>query len=166
MSLVFDDIVSVAGKGGLFKILKPTKNGYVVEELHEKRKKIVLGPNHRVSLLKEISIYTTDGEGSVPLKDVYRIVLEKYNTELPVNPKDSSDDLFSFLSEILPNFDNERVYHSDVKKLISWYNLILKENPKMDFKEEEESAPEPEKAEKEEKKAPKKKSAKTKKEEK
>jgi hypothetical protein len=140
MDLSFDEIVSVAGKGGLFKILKPTKNGYIVEEMSDSRKKLVIGPNHRVSLLKEISIYTTDNEGAIPLRDVYSKVLEKYNKELPVSPKDDSEDLFSFLGEVVPEFDAERVYHSDVKKLVSWYGIIMKEAPEISFEEVGENA--------------------------
>ena len=138
MELTFDEIVSVAGKGGLFKILKPTKNGYIVEELSGSRKKIVLGPNHRVSLLKEISIYTTDGEGAIPLRDVYAQVKSKYNADLPVKPKDDSSDLFKFLGEVVPEFDSERVYHSDVKKLVSWYGIIMQEAPEISFEEDAE----------------------------
>ena len=139
MGLKFDDIVSVAGKSGLYKILKPTKNGYIVEELQDQRQKLALGPNHRVSMLKEISIYTTDGEGSIPLIEVYQKVKAKFSEKLPVESKDDTDKLFSFLKEIVPNYDSEKVYHSDVKKLVSWYNFILKEDKNISFIEEKES---------------------------
>lgn len=137
MKLNFDEIVSVAGKGGLYKIVKPTKNGYIVEELADARKKMVLGPNHRVSLLKEISIYTTDQEGAIPLRDVYLKMKNKYSKDLPVSTKDDSKALFDFLAEIVPDFDSEKVYHSDVKKLVSWYGLILSEDPEISFKEDD-----------------------------
>lgn len=139
MSLKFDEIVSVAGKGGLFKVLKPTKNGYIVEELGNSKKKIVLGPNHRVSLLSEISIYTTDTEGARPLKEVYNAIHKKYNKELPVSPKDDKDELFDFIKDIVPDFDPERVYHSDAKKLVSWYMQLMKEAPEISFEEEKDS---------------------------
>ncbi|QNL22179.1 DUF5606 domain-containing protein [Hyphobacterium sp. CCMP332] len=148
MKLNFDEIVSVAGKGGLYKILKPTKNGYIVEELNDSRKKMVLGPNHRVSLLKEISIYTTDQEGAIPLKDVYGKIKSKYSDALPVSSKDDSSELFTFLGGIVPEFDADKVYHSDVKKLVAWYSLILEEDPNISFKEDEKSAPTTEKEEK------------------
>lgn len=147
MNLSFDEIVSVAGKGGLFRILKPTKNGYIVEELSNSRKKLVIGPNNRVSLLKEISIYTNDTEGAIPLRDVYARVKAKFNHELPVSPKDDSSKLFAFLGEIVPEFDGERVYHSDVKKLVSWYGIIMQETAEITFEEEEESAAEETKTE-------------------
>ncbi len=137
MKLNFDEIVSIAGKGGLYKILKPTKNGYIVEELKESRKKLVLGSNHRVSLLKEISIYTTDTEGAVALREVYAEIQKKYKIELPVDAKEDSDALFSFLKEVVPNFDSEKVYQSDVKKLVSWYGIITQEDPEISFVEEE-----------------------------
>lgn len=139
MSLKFDEIVSVAGKSGLFKVLKPTKNGYIVEELNDSRKKLVLGPNHRVSLLKEISIYTTDAEGAVPLRDVYEKIYKKYKADLPVSAREEKDELFDFLADIVPDFDSEKVYQSDVKKLVSWYNTIITEDPEISFKEDKET---------------------------
>ncbi len=148
MKLNFDEIVSVTGKGGLYKILKPTKNGYIVEELNDSRKKMVLGPNHRVSLLKEISIYTTDQEGAIPLKDVYKKIKGKYATSLPISSKDDSSELFSFLEEVVPQFDTDKVYHSDVKKLVAWYSIILAEDPEISFKDEEKSESTAEKEEK------------------
>ncbi|MEQ8361025.1 MAG: DUF5606 domain-containing protein [Cytophagales bacterium] len=148
MKLNFDEIVSVAGKGGLYKILKPTKNGYIVEELNDSRKKMVLGPNHRVSLLKEISIYTTDQEGAIPLKDVYEKIKSKFSDALPVSSKDDSNALFSFLGGVVPEFDADKVYHSDVKKLVAWYSIILEEDPGISFKDDEKSEAASEKDEK------------------
>mgnify|MGYP001113624933 CR=1 FL=1 len=154
MSLNFDEIVSVAGKSGLYKVLKPTKTGYIVEELDNSKKKLVLGPNHRVSMLKEISIYTMDEEGSKPLRDIYLDFKTRFGKELPVSPKDDSEQLFDFLGDIIPNYDTEKVYHSDIKKLISWYQSLMEKDENMSFEEEAESKDEPEidKPKKEEKK--------------
>lgn len=136
MSLKFDEIVSVAGKSGLYKVLKPTKTGYIVEELENSKKKLVLGPNHRVSMLKEISIYTMDEEGSKPLNEIYDDFKSKYGKNLPVNPKDDSEALFSFLEEVIPNYDSDKVYHSDIKKLISWYQSLMEKDDQLSFAEE------------------------------
>jgi hypothetical protein len=106
---------------------------------------MVLGPNHRVSLLKEISIYTTDTEGAVPLNLVFEKIREKYGQKLPCSPKDDSGTLFSFLGDILPEFDAEKVYHSDVKKLVSWYNLLSEIKSDIVFVEKEEVKEKPKK---------------------
>ena len=70
--------------------------------------------------------------------DVYNSVKTKFSDKLPVDSKDDADKLFAFLKDIVPNYDAEKVYHSDVKKLVAWYNLILSEDKNISFKEEEE----------------------------
>ena len=141
------DVASIAGKGGLFKVIKPTKSGVILETLDDSKKKLVANANSRVSILKEISIYTTTVEGTVLLEDVFKTIFEKHNDTLPVNPKDSSEDLIKFLSDIVPDFDEEKVYPSDAKKVVSWYNLLLKHYPEQFvFDEKEEDKKESEEA--------------------
>ncbi|MDB4834975.1 DUF5606 domain-containing protein [Cyclobacteriaceae bacterium] len=132
------DVASIAGKGGLFKVVKPTRTGVILETLDDSQKKIVANANSRVSILKEISIYTTSAEGTVLLEEVFKIIHEKYNKELPVSSKASSKELFDFLREIVPDFDEEKVYPSDAKKVVSWYNMLLKHYPsQFEFDKEE-----------------------------
>ncbi|WP_020526666.1 DUF5606 domain-containing protein [Flexithrix dorotheae] len=137
--MTLKDIAAIAGKPGLYKILKPTRNGMIVEAMVGKPNKFVVGTNHRVSVLKEISIYTTGEEESVPLFDVFSTIKEKHGDQVEVDTK-SSESLFGFMEEILPDYDTERVYNSDIKKLISWFNLLSKEAPDVFEKEEEEKA--------------------------
>jgi len=130
------DIAAVAGKPGLYRIVKPTRSGVILETLDKKKKKIVTNVNYRVSVLKEISIYTVTTEGSVSLLTVLKSVKEKYpEAELQV-PK-SNDGLIDFIAEIVPEFDEDRVYPSDVKKLIMWFNILNIYAPEI-FEESEE----------------------------
>jgi hypothetical protein len=123
------DVASIAGKGGLYKVVKPTKSGVILETLDESKKKIVANANSRVSILKEISIYTTTAQGTVLLEDVFKIMFDKYGETLPVKPKDDTKTLLGFLGEIVPEFDSEKVYPSDAKKVVTWYNLLFKHYP-------------------------------------
>ncbi len=117
-------IAAISGKGGLFKVIKPTRSGVILETIDGTNKKIVANAQSRVSLLKEISIYTTSSEGTVLLENVLLGIYNKYKEELPVTNKSSDSELYSFLGEIVPEFDEERVYASDIKKIIIWYNIL------------------------------------------
>lgn len=130
------DIAAVAGKSGLFHILKPTRSGVILETLDDKKKKIVTDVNYRVSVLKEISIYTTTVEGSVSLLSVLKKIKSKYSDAL-ATPKNNAD-LITFIANIVPDFDEGRVYPSDVKKLITWYHILSEYAPEI-FDENEES---------------------------
>ncbi|MDX1903896.1 MAG: DUF5606 domain-containing protein [Thermonemataceae bacterium] len=121
------EIAAVSGKEGLFKVLKPARNGVLVETLDAQKKKVAIGATGKVSLLQEISIYTNTKEGAIPLQEVFFLMLEKYNDTLPLDSKASSADLMSFLAELLPDYDTDKVYPSDVKKLIKWYQILYKE---------------------------------------
>ncbi|MGD1840735.1 MAG: DUF5606 domain-containing protein [Thermonemataceae bacterium] len=125
------EIAAIAGRGGLFKIIKPSRNGVIVETLDAQKKKLAISANNKVSVLKEISIYTTDKEGSVALEEVFYSIYEKYKDQLPVTSKADNDALFSLLEEVIPNYDAEKVYSSDIKKLVSWYLILLKEAPQI-----------------------------------
>lgn len=131
------DVAAIAGKSGLYRVLKPTKTGVILESLDGTGKKSIASGNSRVSVLKEISIYTTGKESSVLLEDLFETIHEKHGRELAVNSKSDANALFSFLEGVLPDYDRERVYHSDLKKLVSWYNLLDKYYPELFEKKEE-----------------------------
>ncbi|MCS6821039.1 MAG: DUF5606 domain-containing protein [Microscillaceae bacterium] len=123
-------IASISGKSGLFKVIKPTRTGLIVESIDEKKLRTAIGANSRVSVLKEVSMYTTDGDGSTPLANVLLSIFEKYGgKELPYNNKSSAEELSKFLLEVLPNADTTKIYQSDLKKLVSWYNILIKFSP-------------------------------------
>jgi len=136
----FSDIASVSGKGGLFKVLNPTRTGAILESLDAEKKKMVVGMQSKVSVLSDISIYTTDGEGAVPLQDVMVKIHAEFKGDTGLDKNASPDELKSFLKHILPTFDEDRVYVSDIKKLVTWYNLLAKIAPELLEKKAEKKA--------------------------
>ncbi|MHA4737153.1 DUF5606 family protein [Dyadobacter sp. MSC1_007] len=124
------EVANVSGKGGLFRILKPSRAGVIVESLDEKREKTLIGPTARVSVLKDVSIFTDGAEESVALSDVFLKIREIHGEEVTLAVKTSSDkELIEFLAKVLPDFDRTKVYVSDIKKVITWYNLLSKYIP-------------------------------------
>ena len=136
------DIASISGKPGLFKVLKPTRTGVILETIDQAKGKLIANGNNRVSLLKEISVYTTSKEASLPLETVFKNIYDKYGKKLNVNPKSEENDLRSFLSSVVPDYDTEKVYQSDIKKMVSWYSILMEFDPEVFTRE-----PEPEKKE-------------------
>lgn len=133
----FGEIAAVAGKGGLFKVLKPSKAGVILESLDDKKSKLVVGADARVSILSEISIYTHTQEGSTPLIEVMRKIHEEFEGDTGLDKNSDGDELKSFLKHILPDYDEDRVYVSDIKKLVTWYNLLAKIDPDSFMKDDE-----------------------------
>lgn len=125
------EIATVAGKGGLFKVVTPTKSGVILETLDETKTKIVATANNRLSLLNEISIYTTTKEGNVPLQDVLKRVHKDFGDDPGVDANSDADELKAFMKSVLPEYDENRVYISDIKKLVKWYDLIRKHAPEI-----------------------------------
>jgi hypothetical protein len=126
------EIANVSGKSGLFRILKPSRAGVIVESLDEKREKTLIGPTARVSVLKDVSIFTDGEEESIALADVFLKIREVHGEEIALPVKTSSDkELIEFLNEILPEFDRSKVYVSDIKKIITWYNLLSRYTPEL-----------------------------------
>jgi hypothetical protein len=137
------EIANVSGKSGLYRILKPSRAGVIVESLNEKREKTMIGPTARVSVLKDVSVFTEGEQDSVPLADVFMQIREKNGATVELDTKTASDkDLVEFLDGILPDFDRSRVYVSDIKKIINWYNLLAQYAPEAFESTPEEAASE------------------------
>ncbi|WP_179352624.1 DUF5606 family protein [Winogradskyella vidalii] len=119
-----DKILSISGKPGLYQIVTQTRTGAVVESLIDK-KRITVGAHSNISILSEIAIYTLTEE--VPLREVLKKIKEKENGEpTSISHKDGKDALEEFFFEVLPDYDEDRVYASDIKKVVQWYNLLQK----------------------------------------
>ncbi len=127
----FKDIAAVSGKGGLFKILKPTKSGVILESLDDKKARLVATVHNKISVLEEISVYTTTSEGTTPLKEVFYTIDKEFGADTGLDKNSDSDELKSFFGHILPDYDEERVYVSDIKKMVIWYNVLVKEAPEL-----------------------------------
>lgn len=136
-------ILSISGKPGLFKLITQTKNGLVVESFID-GKKLTAFSHERISTLEEISIYTTDED--MPLKDVFKAINDLQNGEKAISHKADKNELKDFFKKAVPNYDEDNVYVSDIKKVIYWYNT-LHENKLLDFSEEDVKADDADKSE-------------------
>ncbi len=115
------DLMSIAGKGGLFRYLAQARNGVVVESLAD-GKRTVAPPSARVSALEDISIFAENDD--VPLADVMMMIYEKEDGGPAIDPGSGNEQLKEYFAEVMPAYDKDRVYVSDIKKLISWYNQL------------------------------------------
>ncbi|MDD4757601.1 MAG: DUF5606 domain-containing protein [Lascolabacillus sp.] len=126
-------ILSITGRPGLYKLISTNQNMNIVESLID-GKRIPVYMHEKIVALSDVSMYTNDGD--IPLKEVLKKIKEKENSKpVLLNSKSSSKELFSFLIEVLPEYNKESVYASDVKKLISWYNILIEKG--IDFETEE-----------------------------
>ena len=134
--MALDKILSITGKPGLYKLITQTRGGFIAESLIDK-KRLSVSVSHNVSLLSEIAIYTLSEE--VPLKNVFLKIKEKEGgNQTSISHKDSKDILEEYFFDVLPDYDEDRVYPSDIKKVIRWYNLLQKNNL-LDLLDEEKS---------------------------
>ena len=129
------EIASVSGKGGLFKVIAPAKTSLILESLDASKTKLIATTQHRVSLLHEISIYTHSKEGTVPLEEVLKKIKKEFDGDIGVDANSDPSELKAFLKSVLPDYDEERVYVSDIKKLVKWYGILLGYAPEI-FTEE------------------------------
>ena len=117
-----DKVISISGKPGLYKLITQTRGGFVAESLLD-NKRISVSVQNNVSVLSEIAIYTLTEE--VPLKKVFANIKTKEKGGLTsVKPKDGKDKVEEYFFDVLPDYDEDRVYASDIKKVIQWYNLL------------------------------------------
>lgn len=136
--MTLKEIASVSGKPGLYKVVKPTRTGIILETIDEHKKKTIANANSRVSLLQEISVYTTNEEGSILLEDVFKAIKKAKGDTIETLSTEA--DLFEFLGSIIPDFDTEKVYASDIKKMIAWFNTISKFHPELLIETEKKEA--------------------------
>ena len=126
-------ILSISGKPGLYKLISQGKNMLIVESVNAEKKRFPAYGNEKIISLADIAMYTDDAE--VPLYDVLESIKEKEKSATP-------EQLREYLAEVLPNFDRERVYVADIKKLVAWYNILISNGitefkPEGEIKEEE-----------------------------
>jgi hypothetical protein len=129
-----EKILAIAGKPGLYSLKIQTRTGFVAESFID-GKKITVGLRSNVSLLSEISVYTRTAEK--PLVEVLRSIAIKENEGAAISHKETNDKLVAYFLEVLPDYDQDRVYASDIKKIINWYNtlqekgMVSKETPEV-----------------------------------
>lgn len=118
------EIAAISGMPGLYRLVRPTRAGVIIESLDERGTRSVASARNKVSLLQEISIYTEDYDQTVPLTEVFDRVYQRYGTSLPLTNKSDERELTAFMAEIIPDYDRQRVYLSDIKKLVTWYHAV------------------------------------------
>lgn len=135
-------------------MLKPTRTGVIVETLDAAKQKSVVGGQTRISVLKDISLYLDDHQDStLPLADLFLQIHAKFNGVLPLEPKKAADaELYAILGDVVPNYDSDRVFASDIKKILSWYLILFTNLPEL-FPAKAPKAAKVEKEAKEEKEA-------------
>jgi hypothetical protein len=118
-------IIAISGRPGLFKVIAQGKNSIIVESLTDS-KRFPAYATDRISALDDISIYTYDEDA--PLRDLLTAIYKKEGGKECPSHKEDLANLQNYLLDILPNYDQERVYPSDIKKMFQWYNLLHKSN--------------------------------------
>ena len=119
------DFISVAGKSGLHTIVGKSKNNVIVESLKDK-KRFPIFNTHKISALSDISIYTYDEE--ILLSEVFDRIQKKYQKDAAISHLEKGDELRKVFEELIPNYDQEQVYNSDIKKVFQWYNILHETN--------------------------------------
>ena len=120
-----DKVLSISGKPGLYELISKSKGGFIVKSI-ETGKKTAVSMRQNINVLGEIAIYTYDDE--IPLYKVLRNIGEKESNKKAIDPKSSSDELKSYFQELLPEYDEDRVYVSNIKKVLQWYNKLIELN--------------------------------------
>lgn len=126
-----EKILSISGKPGLFQLLSQTRTGFLAQSLLD-GKKVSVSAHSNVSILSDIAIYTLKEE--VPLRKVFLKIQEKENGGQAISHKEDKDKLEEYFFSLLPDYDEDKVYASDIKKIIQWYNM-LQEKKLDDFSE-------------------------------
>lgn len=121
--MLLEKIISISGKPGLFKLVSQLKNGFIIEDVLTK-KKLSIGNTSQVSLLDNIAMFSTERE--VPLFEVFENLAKNQDYKETISHKSTDDELKDLMEKSLPDYDKERVYISDMKKLAQWYNILHK----------------------------------------
>lgn len=126
------NILTISGHSGLFKHVAQSKTGIIVESLEDKKRTVVYIYS-KINSLQDIAVFLQNGE--MPLHEIFKQIFEKENGNLIFpNAKPADKELKEYFASIIPNYDRSRVYLSDMKRMISWYN-ILQKNSLLDFSE-------------------------------
>ncbi len=129
MPYELQELAAISGMPGLYRLVRAARHGVLVESLDEKATRTLAPARNKVSLLSEISIYTQDPDQTVPLTDVFERIYQQHGATPPVTAKSSEGELTSFMASIIPDYDRERVYLSDIKKVANWFGIVSKHRP-------------------------------------
>jgi len=122
------EVISISGKNGLYKVVARSNKGFIVESIEDKKTKFPVNANHQVALLDEITIYTNTDE-NLPLKTVMDNIEAKRGEGNIPNVKDDTLKIKEFFRTVAPDYDEERVYVSDMKKILKWFDILAANQP-------------------------------------
>jgi hypothetical protein len=131
------ELAAISGQPGLYRLVRPARHGVLVESLDAKATRSLAPASNKVSLLSEIGIYAQDSDDTLSLTDVFERIHQKYGASLPVTNKSSENELTGFLADVMPEYDRDRVYLSDIKKLATWYSIVSQHVPYAEASAEE-----------------------------
>ncbi|MDX1666906.1 MAG: DUF5606 domain-containing protein [Saprospiraceae bacterium] len=129
-----ENIISVSGMPGLYRVVGNRNNGLIIEELETGKRRFASARRHQFTPLESIAIFTDDGD-SIELATVFRNMLQQYEDNPPEDPGADPEKLEEYFADVLPTYDRDRVFTRDIKKVIKWFNL-LKENGLLEEQEE------------------------------
>ena len=137
---MFERILTVSGKPGLFQLLSQGRNMFIVESVDAAKKRMPVYNSDKVVMLDDIAIYTDTEE--IPLRNVFAKIYEKENGVIQLDIKASTpEELVEYFESVMPDYDRERVYLTHIKKIYSWYNILVA-NGVVDFVSKDEEATE------------------------
>lgn len=129
---LLQEVANISGKPGLYRIVKPGRAGVIVESLDSLKKREMINANAKVSVLKEISVYTEDINKATPLGEIFMSIKEKFGEKVDIDVKNAQNkEIFGFFEKVMPDYDKERVYATDVKKIINWFNILSANLPEL-----------------------------------
>jgi len=143
MPYELQELAAISGMPGLYRLVRAARHGVLVESLDEKATRTLAPARNKVSLLSEISIYTQDPDQTVPLTEVFDRIYQQHGTTIPVTTKSNESELTDFMAGIIPDYDRERVYLSDIKKVANWFGIVSKNRPYQEATVEAETEAEP-----------------------
>ena len=130
---MFERVLTISGKPGLYRLLSSGRNMLVVEVVDATKKRMPIHNTDKVVMLDDIAIYTDTEE--IPLREVFKKIYEKEGAVLSIDLKMAApEELVAYFEEIMPDYDRERVYLTHIKKMYSWYNILVA-NGIVDFEE-------------------------------
>lgn len=118
-----ENLIAVSGLPGIFRLVANRNNGLIIEDLDSGKKRFAPARKHQFTPLASIAIYTDDGD-STELKNVFRNMLDQLDDNPPVNPSGSTDEVREYFTDVLPNYDRDKVTMGDIKKVIKWFTFL------------------------------------------
>ncbi|MCB0592818.1 MAG: DUF5606 domain-containing protein [Lewinellaceae bacterium] len=137
-----ENLIAVSGLPGIYRMAANRSNGLIIEDVKTGKRRFASSRRHQFTPLESIAIYTDDGE-STELKKVFRNMLQQLGDNPPASTSAKPDELHEYFADILPNYDRDRVFPGDIKKVIKWFNY-LNESGALSAEEEEKESDEEE----------------------